>query len=242
MNKKIFENHVPKLTDLGILQILNFKAPGKREYELEFIFKDNMLYVTGDCKDAVFNCTWNTSWDCRNGWNIHDEYFAEKLSAHCLDKYVFDNQKAIDETREYFRQWFTELEDEEYVEMFNSVYALQSGLGYPFICDSYDVEMYDSEIKHFEKINDTAILYDMAITIYEAKTADTHEEFVRNVTQKEIGYSTNEWISYDNVGLTVNPYITLYLTGLQEAYKKLKLQSGPNGCAEGTRKDDNFNN
>lgn len=219
--KNIFKNHVATLTDLGSLQILNFKEPGKREYELEYIFKDNMVFITGDCKDAVFNCTWKTSWDCMSGWNITEEYFAEKMSAHSSKKYIFDNHKAITDANEYFRQHFLELDDNEYQEMFESLYSLQTGF-IVSIEENYDVEMYSDEIANYGKIENTNFIYDLAMTICYAHRAETIGEFVTKLGESDVSESIIYWATYENTGMVINPYIELYLAGLQESYNQLK--------------------
>ena len=48
--KEHFKNHVATFTDYGNIKILDFKAPGRSDYRIRFLFEEDFyrLHISGD--------------------------------------------------------------------------------------------------------------------------------------------------------------------------------------------------
>ena len=79
--KSIFKNHVATVQEIDEdTQILSWKEEGTIVYSLEFIFRDNMIFVSGDLGYGVFYTTWYPKWNY--DWeHINPYYFAENAFA-----------------------------------------------------------------------------------------------------------------------------------------------------------------
>lgn len=211
--KEWFKNHVAELKILDDdTQVLIWKQPETRTYEIDFVFYKNMLYVTGDMRDAVFNTTWQTTWDCNNGWRISLGYFAEKLSCVKYGKYAWDSVSAVEYLKEEYRECFDGT-DEAYEEAIEYIIKER-------IEDQYELE--DSEIPYRDYFSDDKSLLQMCIALYYADRSNSEEEFVYKIQGNSDFFDFNdfwEW-GYD-CGEVLNPDIEVYLVALQMAYDQL---------------------
>lgn len=94
MYERRFKDHVATVKQLDEeTKVLTFKRPDSIIWSTEFIFRKNLIFVSGDTGCAVFSTTfeptWNYDWE-----NTSPEYFAEKCQAFFQEKYVLDQEKA----------------------------------------------------------------------------------------------------------------------------------------------------
>ncbi len=97
-----FKNHVATLTEEGNLKVLEWKKPGTNVYYCKFVFDNNMMYISGDIGEAVFELTWKADVHSFNG--IYTGYFMEKLQAFSGCRYLYDGEKA----GAYLEEWLDE--------------------------------------------------------------------------------------------------------------------------------------
>ena len=100
MYESRFKDHVATVKQLDKeTQVLTFKRPDSIMWSTEFIFRKNLIFVSGDTGCAVFSTTWEPTWNY--DWeNTSPEYFAEKCQAFFQEKYVLDQEKAFRICRE----------------------------------------------------------------------------------------------------------------------------------------------
>lgn len=94
MYERRFKDHVAIVKQLDEeTKVLTFKRPDSIMWSTEFIFRKNLIFVSGDTGCAVFSTTfeptWNYDWE-----NTSPECFAEKCQAFFQEKYVLDQEKA----------------------------------------------------------------------------------------------------------------------------------------------------
>lgn len=96
-----FKDHIATLKQLDEeTQILTFKRPDSIMWSTEFIFRKNLVFISGDTGWAVFSTTWNPKWNY--DWEkISPSYFAEKCHAFFQDKFVLDQEKAENDITEH---------------------------------------------------------------------------------------------------------------------------------------------
>lgn len=198
-------------------QVLTWKDPGTRDYEIDYVFYKNMIFITGDLCDAVVNCTWEPRWDY--DWE-HTQlaYFAEKMTA-CKDGiYIWSSKDAIEDLKNAYRDLFEELNDREYKELTEYV---SNELSLYYIAIDGDVL---EDVPHSDKIGHGYLLqYCLAIK-YAGESSST-EEFIYGI-QNESCFEDfyNFWERGYNCGKRFNPKIEYYLVGLRMAYKQLKAK------------------
>lgn len=217
--KEWFKNHNAELRILDSdTQVLIWKQPGTRMYEIDFVFYKNMVYITGDMRDAVFNTTWFTSWDC-NGWRICLDYFAGKLSCIENGKYAWNRKVAVKYLKEEYREYFDGT-DEAYEEAIEYIIKEQ-------ITDQYELE--DSEIPYRDYFSNDEALLQMCLAISYASESESVTEFEYYINSCSDFYDFNdfwEW-GYD-CGKVLNPDIEVYLVALQMAYDQLSSKGVKN--------------
>lgn len=215
-----FKNHLAELKILDDdTQVLVWKQPETRMYEIDFMFYKNMVYITGDMRDAVFNTTWKTAWDCNNGWRIDLHYFAEKLTCATYGKYAWDSAEAVKYLAEVYRQEF-DGNDDEYIETIS--YIIDQ-----CIEDVYDFEMI--EIPHKERFDDDMVLLQMCLAINYANESSSSEEFAQSIQLCSDFEDFNDFWEWGySCGRVLNPDIEVYLIALQMVYDQLSSKGVKN--------------
>lgn len=216
--KRWFKNHVAELKILNDeTQVLIWKQPDTRVYEIDFVFFKNMVYITGDMRDAVFNTTWHTSWNCNKGWRIDLSYFASKLSCATYGKYVWDSREAVKYLVEEYRDCF-DGGDYEYLDAV-------AYIADQYIEDEYDFEVI--EIPYKESFNDERSLLQMCLTINYALASSSTEEFANSLKSCSDFEDFNDFWEWGySCGRVINPDIEVYLVALQMAYDQLSSKEG----------------
>lgn len=211
--KRWFSNHAAELKILNDeTQVLIWKQPDTRKYEIDFVFYKNIVYITGDMRDAVFNTTWRTSWDCNHGWCLDLSYFASKLSCATYGKYAWDPEEAVKYLIEQYRDCF-DGSDEEYYRAAETIKEL-------YIEDEVDFE--EAEIPHKESFTDERYLLQMCITTNYALKSSSSEEFANGLQSCSDFDDFNDFWEWGTCcGKVINPDIEVYLIALQMAYDQL---------------------
>lgn len=218
--KEWFKNHKATVVNLSDdVQILTWAEPGTIFYKIDYLFYKNMIYITGDLRDAVFNTTWYPKWDT-NWLKTELSYFAEKISATDYGKYEWDSEVAIEIIKEHYTDFFDELSEEELNEMFEEIETLQSGY-YARVKNYNDLV----HISYSYKVSKEPLLQ-YCLVLKSLLHSSSKEEFVYNLQNDPNFDDYNdfwEW-GYD-CGQTLNGDIQAYLIGLQMAYAQLKEQA-----------------
>lgn len=215
--EKCFANHVATIKQLDKdTQVLTWKKLGTRCYEIDYVFYRNMIFITGDLRDAVFNCTWSPRWD--TDWTAMElGYFAEKMTAHEDGKYIWDYNYAIENLKEHYSEYFTELSESQFADM--TEYLIEEINYYPFILDA-DNE--DEEIPYIKVIENRNLLLQYRVVLYHALCAESESEFAYNLRNDSHFNDFNDFWDWGyKCGRKLNSDIEYYLMGLQMAYKQL---------------------
>lgn len=215
--EEYFKNHKAtlKIVDENT-QILTWENPNSIYYSIEFIFRNNMIFVSGDLGNAVFECTWNPTWDYK--W---EKTFLGYLSEKC--KMITDNvlqwssEEALSDIKDAFGERFVELTDEEFEEFFNDVKDKQF---VPFPCIESVHDMTQNPLLYNLRINKYLAL-DLCLVIASAYSSDTQEEFIKKMKEE---IALNYYNNFTTWGITVNPRIGLYLWALRMAKEQLENQ------------------
>lgn len=196
-------------------QILTWKHPNSIYYSVEFIFRKNMIFVHGDMGNAVFECTWNPTWNY-NWETMFLDYFAEKCKMITGDIVEWNSSDAIKDIKEGFRERFEELNDDEYELLFDSIKEKQC-VPFPLIERVEDLAV--ENLPYKTKVQEYTLL-DLCLAVSVARESWTSEEFVNNFN-KQISLSQR----YENIekwGCKINPRIPLFLWALRMAKEQLK--------------------
>lgn len=214
-----FKDHKATLKILNDdTQILEWKEPGTRNYQIDYLFYKNMLFVSGDLGEAVFSCTWCPKWNTDKGWLLSIDYLFEKLSAIRGDKYEWDSDDAVEDLKDHYRETFDELDDKEFEEM--STYIIKEAEKNWYFTHYVDCD--DEEIPH-KDIADDDYLLQYCIAIKHAVCSSNESEFVYTLNADEQFNDFNDFWEWGyHCGRRMNSHINYYLAGLQMAYEQLK--------------------
>lgn len=111
--KKIFKNHVAKLTDYGNIKILDFAKPESNEYRIRFLFEEDYyrLHISGDLGQLTATNYCNMTYEGFSNFVNDTGYFKQKID--CLDRsiYIYDEdlaRKQLEEMAEEEGDWLDE--------------------------------------------------------------------------------------------------------------------------------------
>lgn len=221
--KSIFENHVAKVEQLDEdTQILSWKEEGTVIYSLEFVFRNNMIFVSGDLGYGVFYTTWYPKWDY--DWeHINVGYFAEKCQCVKNGIYIWDEQKGIENLKESYSYAFNE---EEYDEIFNAVNDLAEG--WSFSCWDYVKE----EKVFIDHEDDIELLKQMWCALNAIRGTSSQEEYAYTLNSDDDFEDFNDFWEWGyNVGRVLSGYFTIWIIALRMAKEQL-LAKGYGGKNE----------
>ena len=93
--KEHFKNHVATFTDYGNIKILDFKAPGKSDYRIRFLFEEDFyrLHISGDLGELIAANYNNMTYEDFSDFTDNIGYFEEKIDCHSRPIYVYDEEK-----------------------------------------------------------------------------------------------------------------------------------------------------
>ncbi len=216
--EKCFANHVAimKYFDKD-MQVLKWKQLGTMFHEIDYVFYRNMIFITGDFRDAVFNFTWSPRWN--TDWEtICLDYFAENMTAHKNGKYIWNSNYAIKNLKEHYNEYFTELSESQFAEMTD--YLIEKIKYYPFTFDADDDEI--ENIPYINVVENRNILLQYHTVLYHALYAGSDSEFVYNLQNDSHFNDFNDFLECGyKCGYKLNSDIEYYLIGLQMARKQI---------------------
>lgn len=210
-----FRDHIATVKNYGDdVQVLAWKNPETIEYSITYVFYKNMIFITGDLRDAVVRCTWQPRWNY-NWEGIELGYFIEKVTASVDDKYIFSHDEVFKDLKNYFKDYFEYLTEKEYDELFKKVDEM-----FDYIAEIDDVDIY--EIPCTDNI-EKEYVYHLCKALSCAYNAETSKDYINNLQQESCLYDYIEDI-YD-LGVMYHGVFEYYLAGLQMARKQLKAKS-----------------
>ena len=94
--KEHFKNHVATFTDYGNIKILDFKAPGRSDYRIRFLFEEDFyrLHISGDLGELTASNYNNMTYEKFSDFTNSIGYFEGKIDCHSRPIYVYDEEKA----------------------------------------------------------------------------------------------------------------------------------------------------
>lgn len=214
--EKVFKNHIATVKQLDDdTQVLTWKKPGTWWYKIDYVFYKNMIFITGDLRDAVFNCTWEPRWD--TDWTEITPYdFAEKMTANKDGKYTWNSDDAVDDLFSQYSVYFDDLECEELKELTERIEFLQR----------YNMKITNEEDLNklpYHKYVNSDMLLQYSLAIGHAINSSNEYEFVYGLQNDHNFYDFNDFREWGyKCGRRHNNDTLWYLMGLQMAYKQLK--------------------
>ena len=94
--KEHFKNHVATFTDYGNIKILDFKAPGRSDYRIRFLFEEDFyrLHISGDLGELTASNYNNMTYEEFSDFTDSIGYFEQKIKSHSEPIYEYDGEKA----------------------------------------------------------------------------------------------------------------------------------------------------
>lgn len=105
--KEKFKNHKAVFSDYGNIKILDFKNPDSSDYRIRFLFEEDYyrLHISGDLGELVASNYRNMCYESFSDF-IHDiYYFEEKIDCHSRKIYVYNEDKASEDIKEYLNEY-----------------------------------------------------------------------------------------------------------------------------------------
>ena len=111
MQKKQFEKHVAKFTNLGSIKILDFAEPDNCCYRIRFLFDESQykLHISGDLGDLTATNYKNMTYECFGDFVHNPPYFRGKIDCHSRDLFEYDEDSAYKEIEEQIKEYELEL-------------------------------------------------------------------------------------------------------------------------------------
>ncbi len=214
--KSIFKNHVATVQEIDEdTQILSWKEEGTIVCSLEFIFRDNMIFVSGDLGYGVFYTTWYPKWNY--DWeHINPYYFAEKCVCIKNGRYIWDEEYALSNLKkEYAYLLSNNYDKSEFERIFNQVEKLADGWNDDWIL----VEDKDVFIENEDNIE---CLKQMWCAIKAIRCTSTQDEYAY-LLQNDHDFSdfNDFWEWGYNVGRELNGYFSIWIIALRMAKQQL---------------------
>lgn len=213
-----FISHVAILKELNNrTQIVSFKKAGTVVNSIEFIFRDNKLFISGDLGCGIFSFSmcpkWNSDWN-----DIEIDYFVNKCKAFEGEKYLFDKEIAIKNIKEKMIEiLYSDYTKAEAIDMADEVIKISKGnLDQQFVLEN-------NEILNQKGINNN-LLKQSYIVLQEANYSKNIENF-RTLVMSNPSY--NHYKDYytselSSIGRTINPTFKVWLYALKLAKEQLE--------------------
>lgn len=112
--KKNFEKHVAKFTDLGNIKILDFAEPNTCCYCIRFLFDEDFycLHITGDLGQLTATNYNNMTYERFDNFVHNPSYFMGKINCHSRDLFEYDEDSAYKEIEEYIKEYELKLPED----------------------------------------------------------------------------------------------------------------------------------
>ena len=106
IREKWFKKHKANYVEVNDdLKILEWKRPETSYMSIRYVMDKNNVYITGDLGSAVLCLTSKASLERLSDYSLY--YFSKKIVAMEQDKFDFDSEKAIEELKELFKDWWS---------------------------------------------------------------------------------------------------------------------------------------
>ena len=213
--KNVFKDHVATVIDIDEdTQILKMGKEGTRIYSIEFVFRKNYIYVSGDVGSAVFNTTWKPKWDYdweRTGLG----YFASKCECCKGDIFVFDEDAAIQQCKEYYKEgYFYSMPDDEYERLFEYLKNSATWDTWSWIEDDEEIEEYE---------DDKEVLKQMFCVIKAIISSSSVDGYIYTLQSDHDFEDFNDFFEFGyGFGKELNSYFEIWLLALRLAKKQLE--------------------
>ena len=213
-----FISHVANLKELDDrTQIVSFKKAGTVVNNIEFIFRDNKLFVSGDLGCGIFSFSmcprWNSDWD-----EIEIDYFVNKCKAFEGEKYLFDKEIAVKNVKEKMLEiLYDEYTKAEAIDIANKVIKVSKGnLDQQFVLEN-------DEILNQEGVNND-FLKQSYIVLQEATYSKNMENFRTLVISNPYSNQYKDYYACElsNIGKVINPTFKVWLYALKLAKEQLE--------------------
>lgn len=213
-----FISHVAILKKLDDrTQIVSFKKAGTVVNSIEFIFRDNKLFVSGDLGCGIFSFSmcpkWNSDWN-----DIEIDYFVNKCKAFEGEKYLFDKEIAIKNIKEKMIEiLYSDYTKAEAIDMADEVIKISEGnLDQQFVLEN-------NEILNQKGVNNN-FLKQSYIVLQEANYSKNIENFRTLVISNPSYNHYKDYYSCElsNIGRTINPTFKVWLYALKLAKEQLE--------------------
>lgn len=114
MQKKNFEKHVAKFTDLGNIKILDFAEPNNCCCRIRFLFDEDSYYlhITGDLGELTATNYKNMTYECFGDFVHNPSYFLSKVNCCSRQVWEYNDRKAYNELKEHFQEYKIECPEE----------------------------------------------------------------------------------------------------------------------------------
>lgn len=209
--KKIFEHHKATIQDIDEdTQILTWKQDGTIIYSLEFVFRQNKIFVNGDLGYGCFNTTWTPRWD--SDWeHIDVGYFASKCECIKDGRYDWDSETAFETIKEYYS---SDYDEDEFEDIFCRVKELAE--------EWDDWEMVKDEDVFVLNEENTDLLKQMfcALCAVERSSSQTDYQFALMINSDFEDFN-DFWEWGYNAGCVLNSYFSIWIIALRMAKEQI---------------------
>lgn len=105
--KEYFKNHIASFTDYGNIKIVDFKAPNTSHYRIRFLFEEDYcrLHISGDLGELIATNYNNMTFEGFSDFVHNTGHFERKVNCYSRSIYVYDEDKARKDIREYLEKY-----------------------------------------------------------------------------------------------------------------------------------------
>lgn len=112
--EKAFENHIAKVTEFEGHQVITWRRHDTVNYSMKIICSGNNIFISGDLGEAVYWCTWKTSW--QNIANSSFGYLLGKLQCVTHGKESYDSDECTQELDSWYEEFISDNEEDDFPE------------------------------------------------------------------------------------------------------------------------------
>ncbi len=105
--KEKFKNHKATFVNYGNIKILDFQEPGTSNYRIRFLFEEDhyRLHISGDLGELIASNYCNMVYEKFAFDYVNNiGYFKEKIDCHSRNIYMYDEEDARTDLREYLQE------------------------------------------------------------------------------------------------------------------------------------------
>lgn len=153
--KTFFKDHIATMTVHDGLNVLEWSKPGTNNGRMNFVFHKNFVYVSGDMREAVYDCTWKTSLgSCAN---TDFGYFNGKLSCATHGKKDWDSDKLLKDVEQWKKEALERFEDYEDFDMEKFEEFIEDALYHADSPVEWQAHLMSSELDEYDEYCESAL-------------------------------------------------------------------------------------